>query len=237
MARSPSDITLRPGFNVIPISKQQVYLYDRSGNSIHLESTALDLPKLCADLVHGIPLGDVAAHFANDPAGSSAASRQFVDNLRSLGVPLQEASPGTLSAEEQERFASEVGYFARFEDEANTRFDYLQRLRDSHVLLLGLGGVGSAVLPHLVGCGIGKITAVDMDVVETSNLGRQTFYSEADVGRKKVVAASEAVSRLSRFTKFSGIDKKISSSNDIKEVLDRAGAANLMIQAADFPIW
>jgi molybdopterin/thiamine biosynthesis adenylyltransferase len=237
MARSSADIALRPGFNVIPINAQEVYLYDRAGNSIHLESAATNLPKLCAALAHGMPLAEVAGHFANDRSGGSVASQQFVDKLRSLGVLLREAAPGTLSAEEQERFASEIGYFGRFEDETSSRFEYLQRLRDSHVLLLGLGGVGSAVLPHLVCCGIGKITAVDMDTVETSNLGRQTFYSEADVGRKKIVAAADAVKRLSRFTKFEGIDKKISSSQDIREILDRVGSAELMIQAADFPIW
>src|SRR5262249_37047770 len=57
----------------------------------------------------------------------------------------------------------------------------------SHVLCIGAGGIISQVAPTLARKGIGKITLLDDDTVETSNLNRQRFY-EKDVGEHKAVA-------------------------------------------------
>lgn len=71
-----------------------------------------------------------------------------------------------------------------------------QRLAGAHVIVIGAGGLGSAVLPALAAAGVGTIGIVDDDVVDTSNLHRQTLFSPADVGRPKVDAAADALSRL-----------------------------------------
>jgi molybdopterin/thiamine biosynthesis adenylyltransferase len=60
----------------------------------------------------------------------------------------------------------------------------------SRVLCVGAGGLVSQIAPTLVRKGIGQITLVDDDVVETSNLNRQRFYI-TDVGRNKAVAMAE----------------------------------------------
>ena len=65
-----------------------------------------------------------------------------------------------------------------------------QRLVDSHVVLVGAGGVGSPALQYLAGAGIGRITVIDSDVVEASNLQRQTIFTGADIGRSKAEAAA-----------------------------------------------
>ena len=64
-----------------------------------------------------------------------------------------------------------------------------RRISDSHVLLLGLGGGGSASVPSLLALGVKKLTIVDYDIVESSNLNRQTLYRTTDVGRFKVDVA------------------------------------------------
>ena len=64
------------------------------------------------------------------------------------------------------------------------------RLVDSHVVLIGVGGIGSPALQYLAGAGIGRLTLIDDDVVEASNLQRQTIFSPADIGRPKAVAAA-----------------------------------------------
>ncbi|MFN2098947.1 HesA/MoeB/ThiF family protein [Altererythrobacter sp. MF3-039] len=64
-------------------------------------------------------------------------------------------------------------------------------LAGKHVALVGLGGIGSPALQYLAAAGIGTLTLADDDVVDASNLQRQTVYREADVGRAKVEAASE----------------------------------------------
>jgi len=67
------------------------------------------------------------------------------------------------------------------------------RLAATEVLVIGAGGLGSTVLPVLAGAGIGRITIVDHDVVDLSNLHRQPLYGMADQGRAKAEAARDAL--------------------------------------------
>ncbi|GGI46157.1 adenylyltransferase/sulfurtransferase [Agromyces flavus] len=71
-----------------------------------------------------------------------------------------------------------------------------ERLAAAHVVVLGAGGLGSAVIPPLAASGIGRITIVDDDRVEVTNLHRQTLHADADVGRPKVDSATDAAALL-----------------------------------------
>jgi adenylyltransferase/sulfurtransferase len=70
------------------------------------------------------------------------------------------------------------------------------RLSRSRVLVVGAGGLGSPVLQYLAGAGVGTLGIVDADVLDASNLHRQPIYSLAEVGRRKVDLAAEAVGRI-----------------------------------------
>ena len=69
-------------------------------------------------------------------------------------------------------------------------------LANSHVVLVGCGGIGSPALQYLVAAGIGRLTLFDSDVVEESNLQRQTIFTPADVGRTKAEVAADWVQRF-----------------------------------------
>lgn len=64
------------------------------------------------------------------------------------------------------------------------------RLAAAHVVLVGMGGIGSPALQYLAGAGVGRLTLIDDDAVEASNLQRQTIYTEADIGKPKAEAAA-----------------------------------------------
>jgi molybdopterin-synthase adenylyltransferase len=69
-------------------------------------------------------------------------------------------------------------------------------LTQKHVVLIGCGGIGSPALQYLAAAGIGRLTLVDDDVVEASNLQRQTIFSEADIGQPKATCAAAWVGRF-----------------------------------------
>lgn len=60
------------------------------------------------------------------------------------------------------------------------------KLSQANIVIVGVGGLGSITATLLAAAGVGKITLVDFDRVDFSNLPRQIFYQEADVGRLKV---------------------------------------------------
>ncbi|AHD01445.1 HesA/MoeB/ThiF family protein [Leisingera methylohalidivorans] len=64
-----------------------------------------------------------------------------------------------------------------------------ERLARAHVLVVGAGGLGCPVLLYLGGAGVGRITVMDGDTVEESNLHRQVLYTMGDLGRPKAAAA------------------------------------------------
>ncbi len=63
-------------------------------------------------------------------------------------------------------------------------------LAAAHVALIGCGGIGSPALQYLAAAGIGRLTLIDDDVVEISNLQRQTIFTSSDIGQPKAERAA-----------------------------------------------
>lgn len=71
-----------------------------------------------------------------------------------------------------------------------------QRLVAAAVAVIGAGGLGSASAPYLVGAGIGRVVIFDDDVVDRTNLHRQTMFGEATIGLSKAGAAGSRLRAL-----------------------------------------
>lgn len=78
----------------------------------------------------------------------------------------------------------------------------LEKLRTSSVILFGLGGVGGAACEALVRGGVGKITVVDKDTVDITNLNRQLVATENTVGMKKTDAAEKRAKSINPDVEF-----------------------------------
>ena len=71
-----------------------------------------------------------------------------------------------------------------------------QTLLNAKVLVIGAGGLGSALISYLTAAGVGTIGIIDDDRVELSNLARQIIHETGDIGRLKVESASDRVAEL-----------------------------------------
>lgn len=71
-----------------------------------------------------------------------------------------------------------------------------QKLLEAHVGIIGLGGLGAPVAMYLAAAGVGKLTLVDFDVVDLSNLQRQIIHFNADIGKLKVTSAAEKIQQI-----------------------------------------
>ena len=70
------------------------------------------------------------------------------------------------------------------------------KLKQAKVCVVGVGGLGNPIVTRLAAMGVGKIRIVDRDVIELSNLHRQTMFNEDDVGQVKVETAAKKLRKL-----------------------------------------
>lgn len=94
-----------------------------------------------------------------------------------------------LSQEETERYSRQLSL-------PEIGVDGQAKLRQSKVLVVGAGGLGSPVVLYLAAAGVGTIGVIDSDVVDRTNLQRQIIHTTDDINRSKVLSASEKLKRL-----------------------------------------
>jgi len=104
-----------------------------------------------------------------------------------------------------------------------------QRILQTHVVIIGCGGLGSAAAVYLAASGIGNIRLVDFDIVDPSNLHRQVFYTTKDVGTSKVKVLANHISTISPFVKVSTFNKAVSKEN----VFDVISKADYVLDCTD----
>lgn len=87
------------------------------------------------------------------------------------------------------------------------------KLKNANVLVIGCGGLGCPAITYLAAAGIGRITVVDNDVVNLSNLHRQTLYNTDDLGEKKVFLAGRRVQKNNPLVEIECLDTRFSEEN------------------------
>ena len=70
------------------------------------------------------------------------------------------------------------------------------KLKASHIAIIGAGGIGCPAITYLAAAGVGKLTIIDHDHVELSNLHRQPLFTDADIGAPKADVAATAARRI-----------------------------------------
>jgi molybdopterin-synthase adenylyltransferase len=107
-----------------------------------------------------------------------------------------------------------------------------QALRDSHVLVIGVGGLGSAAALYLAAAGVGRLTLVDRDRVELSNLQRQIAHRHGDIGRPKAESARDSLLALNPELAVTAVNSGL----DATLLARLVGAADVVLDCSDnFP--
>jgi len=104
-----------------------------------------------------------------------------------------------------------------------------QRLLDSRVLIIGLGGLGSPVAMYLTAAGVGELVLADFDQVDLSNLQRQIIHGIADLGRPKVASAKATLAQLNPEVRVTTIEARM----DNQQLAQQIKQADLVVDGSD----
>ena len=107
--------------------------------------------------------------------------------------------------------------------------DGQQRLLNSHVLLVGAGGLGAPASLYLAASGVGKLTICDPDDVDLTNLQRQIVHYTESIGRKKVESARDTLARINPETKVEIVAERVAGAR-LESLVE---SADLVIDATD----
>ena len=103
------------------------------------------------------------------------------------------------------------------------------RLSRATVLIIGLGGLGSAASMYLTAAGVGHLILVDFDKVDLSNLQRQIVHKTSDIGRPKVESAAENLRALNPGVALTLIDHAL----EPDELMEQVRKADVVVDASD----
>ncbi len=103
------------------------------------------------------------------------------------------------------------------------------RLAAASALVVGAGGLGCPVLQYLAGAGVGRLTVVDHDRVEETNLHRQPLYGMSDIGVLKADAARRALLRFNPAIAVDAVTERLTPQNVARLV----AGADVVVDAAD----
>ncbi|HFE9851569.1 TPA: ThiF family adenylyltransferase [Enterococcus faecalis] len=161
---------------------------------------------------------------------------ESIEMLNNMGyiydVGIEEST--ILTDEEKERYKVNINYFSTFTEQGYSLYSIQEKIKNANILIFGVGGIGSNICLALSELGIGKITAVDYDDVELSNLNRQVLYDVNSIGKVKIDEAEKRLKLFNPNVNFVGINKKISSSKDVDELIKRDNY-DMVINVADYP--
>ena len=107
--------------------------------------------------------------------------------------------------------------------------DGQERLRRSRALIVGLGGLGSPVAMYLAAAGVGRLTLVDFDTVDLSNLQRQIVHRTADIGRLKVESARDTLLALNPSVAVTTLPQAL----DEAELREQVRQADVVVDGCD----
>lgn len=171
--------------------------------------------------------------FLDFPNTSESEIENVIDQISAVPY-IMEDGKNDKKINDFNRHSRNLNFLSNFDRDGNQKYKYLEKIINSNVMVLGLGGAGTNLVYNLASFGVKNIIGVDFDTIEISNLNRQILYREKDIGRKKVEAAKESIYEFNSNINFIGIDTKIESKEEIRRLLE-IHDCDFLFCAADKP--
>ncbi len=150
-----------------------------------------------------------------------AAVDRVVDVLDRHRLLVDDERAGRIGADARDRYADNLAFFDPYATLALGREDMLERLRTSHVLLLGLGGVNMTAAAQLCGLGVDRLTVVDAGTIGARDLGWQPFARSRDVGTPTVRRAAAWLREAEPSLHVDAVDSAVTGVSALAAMLDR----------------
>jgi molybdopterin/thiamine biosynthesis adenylyltransferase len=230
---------LQPTVLAVPLSERRVALHSGTRQA-------------AANLIVDDPLGwrRVAVGLMN----GSRTIEEIASSLDQIGHPVEEAEVGrlieTLVAagvvadadafvmdglrdDEVQRYSRNLNGWSALSTDGRTGADLQKALAHGHVLMLGVGGLGSCAAQALAMAGCGTLTLVDFDTVELGNLNRQ-LYSTGDIGTLKTEVTKRRLEATNPDVKVATMPIRLTGRDHMRSILDQV-EPDIAVVAIDRP--
>jgi molybdopterin-synthase adenylyltransferase len=167
------------------------------------------------------PLINIYVNGKNTRFGGNGMARTLADG-DSIHILPAVAGGAEISREDMQRYSRQIML-------EEIGFEGMEKLRNAHVSVIGVGGIGNPVITQLTAMGIGKLKIVDRDVIEISNLHRQHLYTDDDIGKVKVEAALERLRKINPQVEIEAIPTSVT----LYTAEDLVKGSDIVIDALD----
>src|SRR5262249_15694463 len=230
---------LQPTVLAIPLSEQRIALLrgtrqaspslivdDPSGwrgAAIDLMNGARTVEDITCSLSvggHAVPQNEVSSFVDTLPSGRAVADGEafMMDGLRE---------------DELQRYSRNLNGWTALSTDGRTAAEMQKTLAKGHVLMLGVGGLGSCSAQSLAMAGCGNITLLDFDTIELSNLNRQLFHT-GDVGQLKTQVAKRRLAATNPDVKVWMLPIRLTGRDHVCSILDEV-RPDIVVVAIDRP--
>lgn len=211
MVFGPSDMArmrLHRGWTYRKVPKGIEMTRLATGERVLISGSGTTLENVCDVLRTGVAVASGAGEVARATGIATDTAAALLSRMEHAGMVLT-------VADDDDQYSRQRDFFSIFERPSESGAALHQRLAGSTVAIVGLGGYGTWLLLLAARIGIGRIVAIDSDVVELSNLGRQVLYTREDIGQLKVDVAAKRIAEIDPSICYVPVRKWISSPDDL----------------------
>lgn len=173
---------------------------------------------------------------ANEFRIDAEPAEQLISRLLESGV-LEYYSKEEIQGSTYRRYETQLSFFDLLEPVTSVgqKLATQKKLNEFHVYIIGIGGIGNYAALSFAAAGLGRLTLIDSDEVELSNLNRQIIFNENSIGNLKVEEAIQKIQSLNSDCAVTGLPLMVQNTETLRRIIGQHGKPDLVFISADTP--